>query len=153
MKINYDSVRRDAKKLRSLADECEKAAEICRRYQGQLATAQYWQGSAADAYANGLGQLNKKNTALAREVEQLASLITRVANEMEEEDRALAAKISSRTAGVARSAATTAGKTASSAVSSAADVIRNVTTTVQKTNTSTVASAAASLLSKLFGKG
>ena len=145
MRLNYDSVRRDAKKLRALADDCEAAAKTCSKYRNELN--QYWQGSAADSYAAGLSQLNKKNTALARQIEQLAAQITAVANELEEEDRRLAAQIAAKKiSGAASSAAKAASKAAGSAGSAAKK-------TASKSSSKTLFDAASALISKLFGKG
>lgn len=71
MKLNYDAVRRDAKKLRALADDCEAAAKTCSNYQSELG--QYWQGASADSYLAGLAQLQQKNKNLARSIEQLSA--------------------------------------------------------------------------------
>lgn len=157
MRLNYDSVRRDAKKLRALADDCEAAAKTCSKYRNELN--QYWQGSAADSYAAGLSQLNKKNTALARQIEQLAAQITAVANELEEEDRRLAAQIAAKKiSGAASSAKTTASsagtksaaKAASKAAGSAGSAAKK---TASKSSSKTLFDAASALISKLFGKG
>lgn len=159
MRINYESVRRDAQKLRRLAGECETAAKTCSKCQNELP--QYWQGGAADSYAAGLAQLNRKNRMLAGEIEQLAAQIIAVANELEEEDRRLAAKIAARRTGSAASAAGGAnGKMVSSRVSAvskvasaATDAIGQAAKKTAKSNTSTILQAATGLLSKLFGKG
>lgn len=157
MRLNYDSVRRDAKKLRALADDCEAAAKTCSKYRNELN--QYWQGSAADSYAAGLSQLNKKNTALARQIEQLAAQITAVANELEEEDRRLAAQIAAKkisgAASSAKTAASSAGtksaaKAASKAAGSAGSAAKK---TASKSSSKTLFDAASALISKLFGKG
>ena len=152
MKIDYDSVRRNAKKLRALADNCETTAKNCRRCQSELS--QYWQGGAAAAYAAGLAQLDKKNAALAKQIEQMAATITRVADEMEAEDRALATKIAARAAtGVSRGVSSSA-KPVSSPVKSVADTVKSaVTTATAKSNVSTLASQAFDLVSQLFGRG
>lgn len=154
MKINYDSVRRDAKKLRALAEDCEAAAKTCSKYKNELG--QYWQGNAADAYADGLMRLNKKNQDLARRIEQLSAQITSVANELEEEDRRLAAKAAAkRVTGTVSSAAASAGKTVSQGVTSAVKAAGSSITSssAPKTNTATLVQSATSLLSRLFGKG
>ena len=157
MRLNYDSVRREAKKLRALADDCEAAAKTCSKYRNELN--QYWQGSAADSYAAGLSQLNKKNTALARQIEQLAAQITAVANELEEEDRRLAAQIAAKkisgAASSAKTAASSAGtksaaKAASKAAGSAGSAAKK---TASKSSSKTLFDAASALISKLFGKG
>lgn len=157
MRLNYDSVRRDAKKLRALADDCEAAAKTCSKYRNELN--QYWQGSAADSYAAGLSQLNKKNTALARQIEQLAAQITAVANELEEEDRRLAAQIAAKKISGAASSAKTAAssvgtksaaKAASKAAGSAGSAAKK---TASKSSSKTLFDAASALISKLFGKG
>ena len=156
MRLNYDSVRRDAKKLRALADDCEAAAKTCSKYRNELN--QYWQGSAADSYAAGLSQLNKKNTALARQIEQLAAQITAVANELEEEDRRLAAQIAAKKISGAASSAKTAAssvgtksaaKAASKAAGSAGSAAKK---TASKSSSKTLFDAASALISKLFGK-
>lgn len=152
MKINYDSVRRDAKKLRAVAEDCEAAAKTCSKYQNELR--QYWQGSAADTYADGLMRLNKKNRDLARRIEQLSAQITSVANELEEEDRRLAAKIAAKRTAGAVSAAASAGKAVSKSVTSAVKAASSSrSSSTPKTNTSTLAQSVSSLLSRLFGKG
>lgn len=166
MRLNYDSVRRDAKKLRALADDCEAAAKTCSKYRNELN--QYWQGSAADSYAAGLSQLNKKNTALARQIEQLAAQITAVANELEEEDRRLAAQIAAKkisgAASSAKTAASSAGtkttassagtKSAAKAASKAAGFAGSAAKkTASKSSSKTLFDAASALISKLFGKG
>ena len=152
MKIDYDSVRRDAKKLRALADNCEMTAKNCRRCQSELS--QYWQGGAAASYAAGLAQLDKKNAALAKQIEEMAATITRVADEMEAEDRALAAKIAARAASALSSGASSSAKPVSSPVKSVADAARSAVTTVTtKNNASTLASQAFDLVSRLFGRG
>lgn len=157
MKINYDSVRRDAKKLRALADDCEAAARSCSKYQNELP--QYWQGSSADSYTAGLARLNKKNKALANQIEQLAAQITAVANELEEEDRRLAAQIAAKKI----SGTVSAAKGASSSSRFASDVVpiaatltnytpASLTSTVAKISSSTIQDSVSSLISKLFGK-
>lgn len=172
MKLNYDSVRRDAKKLRAVADDCEAAAKTCSKYQNELS--QYWQGSAADSFAQALAQLNKKNKAMAKQIEELAAQITAVANELEEEDRRLAAQIAARKVGdLAKSVTTgTVGKTntvstvkktadtiskAGSTTKKAADAVGKVgsavTAAVSKTGTKTTAGLVSDLVSRLFGKG
>lgn len=154
MKINYDSVRRDAKKLRALADDCEAAARTCSKYQNELS--QYWQGSSADSYAAGLAQLNRKNKALAIQIEQLSAQITAVANELEEEDRRLAAQIAAKKISGASSSAsitpsvTPIAKAAAKTVSATASATSKA---ASKSNTSTLLDSASKLISKLFGKG
>lgn len=149
MRIDYDSARRNAKKLGALAENCETAAKRCRSCQAELS--QYWKGGAADSYAAGLARLSQKNTALSQQIEQMARTIAWAADEMEEEDRALAAKIAARAAASKSqvkqstpSAASSAKKTAAAAKPAASAV---------KDNVSTLASAAMDLVSRLFGKG
>lgn len=162
MKINYDSVRRDARRLGNLAEECDAAARVCRDYQSELP--QFWKGDAAERYIAGLAQLRQKNTALSQEISRVANMITMVANEMEEEDRKLAAKIAARTqsassvgnatttsqtrgtTGIGQQNQTTTGKgqTSSQAVS---DVI-----SVAKDSVATIASTLTGMVGKLFGK-
>lgn len=172
MRINYDSVRRDAKKLKALAEDCETAAGTCSKYKNELN--QYWQGAAADSYVSGLAQLNRKNKALANQIQELAAQITAVANELEEEDRRLAAQIAARKVGdLAKSVTTgTVGKTntvstvkktadtiskAGSTTKKAADAVGKVgsavTAAVSKTGTKTTAGLVSDLVSRLFGKG
>lgn len=152
MRIDYDSVRRNAKKLRALADNCETTAKNCRRCQSELS--QYWQGGAAASYAEGLAQLEKKNAALAKQIQEMAATITRVADEMEEEDRALAAKIASRAAASLSSGVKATAKPVSSPVKSVADTAKSaVTAATSKNNVSTLASQAFDLVSQLFGRG
>lgn len=163
MKINYNSVRKDAKKLRALADDCETAARTCSKYQNELP--QYWQGSAANSYAAGLARLNRKNKALARQIEQLAAQITTVANELEEEDRRLAARIAAKKvagttttakktsplASTAKAAATPPKTTGTPVVNpSAASIAKTV---ISKSGGKTLLEAAYDLAAKLFGKG
>lgn len=174
MKINYDSVRRDAKKLKALAEDCETAAQTCSKYKNELN--QYWQGAAADSYVGGLAQLNKKNKALANQIQELAAQITAVANELEEEDRRLAAQIAARkvsdlaknvtsatgtvsktnTVSTVRKAADTiskAGGTTKKTADAVGKVGSAVTSAVSKTGTKTTAGLVSDLVSRLFGKG
>lgn len=146
MKLNYDAVRRDAKKLRALADDCEAAAKTCSNYQSELG--QYWQGASADSYLAGLAQLQQKNKNLARSIEQLSAQITAVADELEE-DRRLAAQIAAKRAAVIASTVKATVKTAASA---GAVLSGTTSATTPKTNTSTLLESASDLLSRLFGK-
>lgn len=146
MKLNYDAVRRDAKKLRALADDCEAAAKTCSNYQSELG--QYWQGASADSYLAGLAQLQQKNKNLARSIEQLSAQITAVADELEEEDRRLAAQIAAKRAAEIASTVKATVKTAASAGAA----LRDTTSVAPKTNTSTLLESASDLLSRLFGK-
>ena len=147
MKLNYDAVRRDAKKLRALADDCEAAAKTCSNYQSELG--QYWQGASADSYLAGLAQLQQKNKNLARSIEQLSAQITTVADELEEEDRRLAAQIAAKRAAVI---ASTVKATVKTVVSAGAVLSGTTSATTPKTNTSTLLESASDLLSRLFGK-
>lgn len=147
MKLNYDAVRRDAKKLRALADDCEAAAKTCSNCQSELG--QYWQGASADSYLAGLAQLQQKNKNLARSIEQLSAQITAVADELEEEDRRLAAQIAAKRAAVIASTVKATVKTAASA---GAVLSGTTSATTPKTNTSTLLESASDLLSRLFGK-
>ncbi len=147
MKLNYDAVRRDAKKLRALADDCEAAAKTCSNYQSELG--QYWQGASADSYLAGLAQLQQKNKNLARSIEQLSAQITAVADELEEEDRRLAAQIAAKRAAVI---ASTVKATVKTVVSAGAVLSGTTSATTPKTNTSTLLESASDLLSRLFGK-
>ena len=151
MKLNYDIVRRDAGRLRALADDCEAAAKTCSKYRNELN--QYWQGSAADSYAAGLAQLNKKNKALARQIEQLASQITAVANELEEEDRRLAAQIAARKiSNAASSAKSAASSTSAKSTAKTASKAAGSAGSASKSSTKTLLDTASDLISKLFGK-
>ena len=147
MKLNYDAVRRDAKKLRALADDCEAAAKTCSNYQSELG--QYWQGASADSYLAGLAQLQQKNKNLVRSIEQLSAQITAVADELEEEDRRLAAQIAAKRAAVI---ASTVNATVKTAASAGAVLSGTTSATTPKTNTSTLLESASDLLSRLFGK-
>lgn len=159
MKIDYDSARRDAKKLRALAEDCEAAAKTCSKYQNELSL--YWQGSAADSYVSGLAQLRKKNQELAKSIEQLSAQITMTVNELEEADRRLAAKIASKRVTGAGSTSKTANYVTAAAnrvASAAKDVMTGVQSgsgakTSAKTNTNTLVQSAFDMVSKLFGKG
>ena len=134
-----------------MAENCETVAKACRRCQGELG--QYWQGDAANSYANGLAQLIRDNTDLAQEIRRMAAVITQVANEMEEEDRALAAKIAAQTASRAAGAlsSSSAGVRATGAAPSVIPAAKTATRT--KDNVSTLASSAFDLASRLFGRG
>ena len=163
MRMNYDSVRRDMKKLRALAEECEASVATCTKYQNEIS--QYWEGDSANAYKEGLRKLKTKHQKLAQDIERAASLIQSVADDMEEEDRRLAAEIArKKMAAVAASASTgkaassgaksasNAAKAASNAVSNAAKSAKSSSSSA-KTGSSTLAKAVSNLVSKLFGKG
>ena len=163
MRMNYDSVRRDMKKLRALAEECEASVATCTKYQNEIS--QYWEGDSANAYKEGLRKLKTKHQKLAQDIERAASLIQSVADDMEEEDRRLAAEIArKKMAAVAASASTgkaassgaksasNAAKAASNAVSNAAKSAKSSSSSA-KTGSSTLAKAVGNLVSKLFGKG
>ena len=151
MRIDYDSARQNAKKLRALSESCTTAAKTCRRCQDELPL--YWKGSAADAYARGLDQLRRQNTTLAGDIEQLAAIIDMVANRMEQEDRNLAAKIAARGSGGAAKAVSSASSAASVPSSAASSAAGAQASQTAKDNISTLASQALDLVSKLFGKG
>lgn len=170
MRMNYDSVRRDMKKLRALAEECEASVATCTKYQNELS--QYWEGESADAYKDGLRKLKTNHQKLAQDIERAASLIQSVADDMEEEDRRIAAEIARKKMAAAAASASTGkaasgtSKTASSsaktvsntakaatnAVSNAAKSAKSSSSTA-KTGDSTLAKAVSNLVSKLFGKG
>ena len=154
MRMNYDSVRRDMQKLRALGEDCETAARTCTKYETGLD--QYWEGSAAEAYKEALRMLKKKNQDLARQITEAAALIQSVADELEEEDRRIAAQISRKSAG---SAAKTAGAVskASDAVSATGAAAKTVnsaaTAAAAKQSAADMSDAVNDLLSKMFGQG
>ena len=146
MKMNYNSVRRDMQKLRALGADCEAAARTCTKYETGLD--QYWEGSAAGAYKEALRMLKKKNQALARQIAEAAALIQSVADELEEEDRRIAAQISRRSASAAKSAGS-----AVKAAGAAAKTVNAATTAAAKQSAAGMSNAVNDLLSKMFGKG
>lgn len=155
MRIDYNSVRAEAKKLLNVAAECETSAQTCGKYQNELAV--YWEGNAADAYIRGLQQLNRKNQELALQIRQLSQQITAVANDLEESDRRLAAQIAQRNAAkvttvaaaLPKKPANTNTSTATKKTSVAKTVAKQ---TVPKTNSSTLARAASTFVNALLGK-
>lgn len=161
MRINYDSVRRDMKKLRALAEECEASAKTCTKYQNELS--QYWEGEAADSYKEGLRMLKTKNQKLAQDIERAAALIQSVADDMEAEDRRIAAEIAKKKVGASSASASSGtAKAASGGTNAAAKAVQTVTNTAKaavsssssaKTGSSTLTNAVNGLISKLFGKG
>lgn len=162
MRMNYDSVRQDAKKLRALAEECEASAKTCVKYQNELS--QYWAGTAADAYKDGLRQLKSKNLKLAQDIERIADLIRSVADEMEAEDRRIAAEIARKAAVAAAKKASSASRPAVLVAGSgnigkaAGNAIRKTmlssgTSATGKTGSSTLIGTVNDLVSRLFGKG
>lgn len=149
MRINYDSVRAEARKLQNVAAECDASAQVCQKYQNELSV--YWEGNAANAYMGGLGQLHRKNKALAEQIRNLSQQIVAVANDMEESDRRLAAQIAQRNAAVKTVAAAASIPTPTPAKkpSAAATVAKSA---VPKTKSGGLEAAAKNLINALFGK-
>lgn len=165
MRMNYDSVRRDMKKLRALAEECEASVATCTKYQNEIS--QYWEGDSANAYKEGLRKLKTKHQKLAQDIERAASLIQSVADDMEEEDRRLAAEIARKKMaaelGAQMNANVFGAKTSSGGSKTAASTAKAITNTVKniakssssspKTGSTSLGKAVSNLVSKLFGKG
>ena len=155
MRIDYNNVRAQAKKLLNVAAECESSAQVCGKYQNELAL--YWEGNAADAYIRGLQQLSRKNQNLAQQVKQLSQQITAVANDLEESDRRLAAQIAKRNAAqtavaaLPKSNATTWNNAAASASkkTSATTVAKQA---VPKKNSSSLVDLTNKFVNALLGK-
>ena len=154
MRMNYSSVRRDMKKLRALAEECEAAAATCNKYQNELS--QYWEGDSANAYKEGLRTLKVKNQKLAQDIERAAALIQSVADDMEEEDRRLAAEIARKKMAGAlntKSIGNALGVKSSSGSAKTASGAAGAVTNTVKAGSSTLNNAVNDLVSRLFGKG
>lgn len=147
MRIDYNNVRAEAKKLQNVAAECDAGAQVCTRYQNELPV--YWEGDAAQAYIRGLQQLSRKNQALAENIRQLSRQITLVANELEESDRRLAAQIARRNAAAAAAAAQP--KPPAPPVKRPS-VAASVKKAVPKINTNTMEKAANAFLDLMRGK-
>lgn len=161
MRMNYNNVRRDMKKLRALAEECEASAKTCTKYQNELS--QYWDGKSADAYKEGLRRLNAQSQKLAQDIERAAALIQSVADDMEEEDRRIAAEIAGKklasTSGSMSSGAAKASSGSSNAASKTAKTTTNASKAAKssgssaKTGNYTLEKTVSNLISRLFGKG
>lgn len=151
MRIDYNNVRAEAKKLLNVAAECESGAQICGKYQNELAV--YWEGNAADAYIRGLQQLSRKNQTLAQQVRQLSQQITAVANDLEESDRRLAAQIAQRNAKVTTVASALPKTSNTSATAKKTSVAATVAKqAVPKNNNSSFAQLANKFVNALLGK-
>lgn len=144
MRIDYNSVRAEARKLQNVAAECDAGAQVCTRYQNELPV--YWEGDAAQAYIRGLQQLSRKNQALAENIRQLSQQITLVANELEESDRRLAAQIAQRNAQAAAATAAAAQPKPPAPPVKRPSVVAAVKKAVPKINTNTLEKAANAFL-------
>ena len=148
MRIDYNNVRAEAKKLLNVAAECESSAQVCGKYQNELAL--YWEGNAADAYIRGLQQLSRKNQNLAQQIKQLSRQITAVANDLEESDRRLAAQIAQKNAKVTAVAAALPKTPATTTKPSVAATVAKQA--VPKQNSSSIVDLANKFVSALLGK-
>lgn len=159
MRINADSVRSDAKKLLQAAEACRVNADVCRNCQNELSL--YWEGEAANAYMNSLAQLNRKSQTLEQQIQQLSSQIIWVANEIEEEDRRIAAENARRAAAQAQAnaqaqaqaqAAAAAAKQAAQAAANRAAAQAQAQAAVQKAADSSIGQLAQTLINGLLGR-
>lgn len=90
MKIDFASARKSARDLRGLADDCAAAGlAVKRRADG---VSQFWEGAAAVAFSQGMGRWKTEMGRIEKDMDALARLIGKAADEFERKEKEAAAK-------------------------------------------------------------
>lgn len=86
--INYEDAMRQARKLKTAANECEDAERAANNAYSQVCES--WSGEAADAFKMKLEEWKRENSRLKEDIREVAELIEIVARRIKEADEALA---------------------------------------------------------------
>lgn len=89
IRVNYAQARACAQKLANAADDCGRMRRSMSTAANGIPSS--WTGEAATAFTAELQKWQKESQAIERELDQLAALIRRVADEFEEAERRLQA--------------------------------------------------------------
>ena len=80
IRIDYDEAIREANRLRQIASKCQESERLINGLLQEMPS--YWQGEAAQKFAEKLEQWKQENSLIYSETEQLSKVIQRVANEI-----------------------------------------------------------------------
>lgn len=89
IRVNYAQARACAKKLSNASDECGQMIKRINTVVNGIPAS--WSGEAATAFSAELQNWRKENKAIEKELDQLAALIRKVADEFEEAERRIEA--------------------------------------------------------------
>ena len=91
IRMNMESARSSANKLRSVAEDCAQAGRTAQSAQSGIPG--YWQGESADAFTQELQAGTAETQSIQREIEALSETLLRVIREFEAAEDRIEAEI------------------------------------------------------------